>query len=157
MPTRVASTHRIRIAAPLAQCRMLFTPAGEELWVDGWRPHYRVPADGRTEPGMVFTTGSGDEYTVWILTDFEQRSARETYARYARTTPALRTGLVEVRCLGDGGDTTEVEVGYTLTALNEAGERSLAAYEGERYVEMIEGWRREIEARLPGLLAAAIR
>ena len=61
MPQHTSATHRIRIAAPIAQCHRFFTPAGEELWVDGWSPTYAYPPTGTTESGMVFTTGSGEE------------------------------------------------------------------------------------------------
>lgn len=27
--------------------------------------------DGRTEAGMVFTTGSGADFTIWCLADFD--------------------------------------------------------------------------------------
>jgi len=59
MSWRTIGTHTIEIAVPVAQCQRLFTPAGEELWVDGWRPNDVMPSDGRTERGMVFTTGAG--------------------------------------------------------------------------------------------------
>lgn len=150
MSERCTATHTIEIDAPAERCLGFFTPAGEEHWVDGWRPCYLVPDDGRTEPGMVFTTGDGDEHTIWSLVDFDRRSG---YARYARVTPASRTGFVEVRCRPLGDTRTAVEVTYTMTALGEAGRRMLAPYRGEAFVAMIESWRREIQARLPRLLA----
>jgi hypothetical protein len=154
MPERSVASHTISIPAPVDQCQRFFTPAGEELWVDGWRPAYIWPPDGRTEKGMVFTTGCGDDFTIWSLVDFDTASHR---ARYARVTPATRCGFVEVRCTPSGERATTVEVTYTLTALNEAGEQTLAAFSGPAFVAMIEGWRSAIEARLPQLLAATIR
>lgn len=61
MAKRVQVTRRIVVGAPVDQAFMFFTPAGEELWVDGWQPRYVYPGDGRTEAGMVFTTGEGDD------------------------------------------------------------------------------------------------
>ena len=43
--------HRITVDLPVDAAFMLFTPAGEELWVDGWAPRYVHPSDGRTEAG----------------------------------------------------------------------------------------------------------
>lgn len=154
MHRRAKATHTIEIAAASAQCQRFFTPAGEELWVDGWRPTYLVPQDGRTERGMVFTTGAGDEFTVWTLADFDTDAH---YARYVRVTPASRCGFVEVRCAAVTEHLTSVSVTYELTALTAQGEHALDAFEGGAFSAMIEGWRAAIEARLPQLLVAEIR
>ncbi|MFZ5543023.1 MAG: SRPBCC family protein [Pseudomonadota bacterium] len=150
----VQSRHRITVDAPVDKCFMFFTPAGETLWVDGWQPRYLHPADGRTEPGMVFTTGEVADHTIWMLVDFD-RAAH--YSRYARVTPGSRAGFVEVRCRALAAGRTEVEVGYTLTALNEQGAQLLQAFEGERFMQMIDGWAREIAGRLDRLMSADIR
>ncbi|MGM9486945.1 SRPBCC family protein [Ideonella sp. YS5] len=153
MPRHVQASHRIVVDAPVDRCFMFFTPAGEERWVAGWRPDYLHPADGRTEAGMVFTTGQGQEMTIWLLADFDRSAHR---SRYVRCTPGSRTGTVEIRCQALEGDRTEVEVRYTLTALGAEGERPLEAFEGDAFAAMIEGWAREIEARRGELLAAVI-
>lgn len=155
MSKHVRAQHTITIDLPVEQCQKLFTPAGEELWIDEWRPRYHHPADGRTQPGMVFSTGSGDELTVWSLVDYE--SGERHRARYTRVTPALRSGTVEVRCRALAPQRTEVDVRYELTALTPAGENSLQAYEPAPFAEMIEGWRAMIGARLPALATASIR
>ncbi|HEY0856419.1 MAG TPA: SRPBCC family protein [Albitalea sp.] len=147
-------THTITIAAALSTCQRFFSPAGEELWVDGWRPTYLHPADGRTQRGMVFTTGSGDDFTVWGLADFDALSG---YARYSRVTPVSRSAWVEVRCQAAGPQATAVEVTYSMTALTPAGESAIAAMEGGAFAAMIEQWRAAIDARLPQLCAATIR
>jgi hypothetical protein len=100
MAQRLHASHRIVVDAAVDQVFMFFTPPGEELWVDGWKPTYVYPRDGRTESGMVFTTGQGDELTIWTLTDFDREAHR---SRYLRCTPASRTSLVEVRCVALGG------------------------------------------------------
>lgn len=154
MPQHVHASHRIVVDAPIDRCFMFFTPAGETLWVEGWQPTYLHPADGRTEAGMVFTTGQGPDHTVWMLADFDRAAHR---SRYARVTPGSRTGFVEVHCRALEAGRTEVEVAYTLTALSEAGAQALQAFEGERFAQMIDGWSREIAARLDLLLRAEIR
>ena len=148
------ASHTLRIDLPIDQCQRLFTPAGEELWVDGWRPAYLHPKDGRTEPGMVFTTGTGPDFSIWTLADFDTRAH---YARYVRVTPASRAGFVEVRCASVDSASTRVEVTYSLTALNDEGERLLDGFIGEAFVRMIEGWKKSIDARLAMLRDASIR
>lgn len=154
MPKRTNATHRIRLAAPAVQCHRLFTPAGEELWVDGWKPHYLVPDTGETAQGMVFTTGADDDYTIWTLVDFDTTSY---WSRYARVTPALRTGTVDVRCHPVDANTTDVDVSYVLTALSEKGLASLSAFEGAAFAQMIEAWKQSIDKHLPALRTARIR
>lgn len=154
MPTHVQASHRIVIDAPVAQAFMFFTPAGEELWVDGWQPSYLNPPDGRTEAGMVFTTGEGAEHTIWLMADFDREQHR---SRYLRCTPGSRTGTVEVRCRALDATRTEVEVSYALTALSPAGAEVLQAFEGERFAAMIDGWQNEIATRLPMLLTKQVR
>jgi hypothetical protein len=103
---------------------------------------------------MVFTTGQGDELTIWTLADFDRAARR---SRYLRCTPASRTGLVEVHCTALDADRTRVTVGYTMTALDAAGERALEDYEAARFAAMIDGWARAIAARREVLLGARIR
>lgn len=154
MPQHISATHRICIAAPVAQCHRFFTPAGEELWVDGWEPTYIYPKDGRTQGGMIFTTGESDDFTIWNLVDFD---TTRYYSRYARVTPALRTGTVEVRCEAISQDMSGVEITYKLTALTRKGEASLDGFVGEAFAEMIDGWKLSIDQHLRALLNAAIR
>jgi hypothetical protein len=154
MHQRSVASHTIRVQAPIDQCQRFFTPAGEELWVEGWRPTYLIPSDGRTEAGMVFTSGEGETYTIWTLLDFDTEAH---YARYSRVTPATRTGLVEVHCKASADGGTDVAVTYTMTAVNQGGLSSLEAYRGQAFVNMIEDWKQKIDAMLPSLLTASIR
>jgi hypothetical protein len=154
MPVSIVASHTITVPVPVAQCQMLFTAAGEELWIDEWKPRYIEPADGTTQQGMVFTTGRGAELTVWTLVDFDRT---RHYTRFSRVTPALRAGTVEVHCRAARARQTRVSVSYRLTALTAAGEASLAAYAPSAFTQMLESWRERIEQRLPQLHAATIR
>jgi len=153
MHKRSQAAHTIQIAAPIEQCQRFFTPAGEALWIDDWRPNYLWPAGGQTERGMVFTTGAGEAHTIWSLVDFD---TEHHYARYTRVTPSNRSGFVEVQCTSEGNHLTSVCVRYTLTALCASGAEALKNFEGRAFVEMIESWKVLIDAKLPQLLAANI-
>ncbi len=153
MSARIVRTHRITLAAPAHTCQRFFTPAGECLWVAGWQPQYHHPAKGQTETGMVFSTGSGAEYTLWCLVDFDQE---RLYSRYTRVTPGSRSGTVEVQCLALTDQTTEIMVRYTLTALSDAGLEILNALDEAAFADMIMGWQDAINSKLPRLLAAKI-
>lgn len=149
----VVSTHTIHVDAPVDQCQRFFTPAGEELWAEGWRPTYLHPSDGSTQRGMVFTTGHADEHTVWILADY---GTQPHYARYLRVTPASRCAVIEVLCTPVEPSRTSVTVTYSATALHEDAAPSLDAYSGAAFKDMIEAWRFRIEERLPQLLSSWI-
>jgi hypothetical protein len=154
MTQHIRSQHTIRIAAPAHVAFKFFTPAGEEAWVPHWRPRYLYPADGTTQQGQIFTTGEGDGFTIWHVADFDLTACR---VRYVRTTPALRTGFVEVQCVARAGDASDVLVSYELTALTTAGEPTLAAHEGPAFMAMIDGWAGLIAAHLPQLIAMPFR
>ena len=153
MTQHVRSTHRIRLPAPADRAFRFFTPAGESLWVEGWQPRYVRPADGRTQAGMVFLTGSVEAFTLWLLADFDPARRR---SRYIRTTPAWRVGTVEIACEPDGPEACQVDVAYDLTAVSEAGAATLEEFRGDAFARMIEGWGERIRARLPQLLQADI-
>jgi hypothetical protein len=154
MPQRVQSRHTITLPLPVDRAFMLFTPAGEEHWVPGWQPRYLDPSDGTTRAGMVFTTGEGDDYTVWHLADFDREATR---SRYVRATPASRSGFVQVQCRALSPERTEVTVDYDLTALTPGAEATLEAYAGKAFEGMIEDWARRIEACLPTLRTVPLR
>jgi hypothetical protein len=154
MPDHIHSSHRIVIAAPADTAFMFFTPAGEELWVDGWSPRYIRPADGTTREHMVFTTGQAEQFSIWQLATFDRARRRSCYVR---TKPALRTGFVEIACDPLGDNQSEVLVTYTLTALTPEGADSLRAFEGEAFRQMTDGWGDVIASRLPQMVTATIR
>lgn len=154
MTTSIVASHSITIDMPVRQCQMLFTPAGEELWVEGWQPRYMHPRDGSTVQGMVFTTGSCDETTVWFMIEF----TREPYrARYARVTPESRWGFVDVECRPFGEGATQVRVTYELQALNPTAEAVLKGFEPGPFAAMIDDWKRRIDQKLDMLRGARIR
>jgi hypothetical protein len=150
---RLHCRHRIRVEAPVERAFLYFTPDGERHWVEGWAPVYLHPDDGHTEAGMVFTTGAGPEVTVWTLADFDRVAHR---SRYLRCTPASRLAVVEIACRPLDADHTEVDVSYTLTALNAEAEAAMAAF-GAGFKAMIDGWAERIAARRQHLLAVELR
>lgn len=136
----VTAEHSIVVPLSADEAFPLFTPEGERLWIEDWNPHYFYPANGETIVGMVFTTSHGDETTYWTLVDFENAARK---ARYSRVTPGSHSVIVEVKCEATGAEEARVTVRYTLTALSEAGNTTIAAFV-EGYAAMIEDWRTKI-------------
>lgn len=151
MPAQIQNQRRILIAAPADVAFQFFTPAGEQIWIDDWRPRYIHPSDGTTVAGMVFTTGEGPEHTIWQLLDFDPG---RRMSRYARTTPGLRTGTVTVQATALDTQSTEVLVHYDMTALSDAGAASLEQYLDPAFAQALDAWGEKIRRRLPQLLQA---
>jgi hypothetical protein len=118
----------LHVALPPARAAALFTPEGERPWAPGWDPAYPGGRDG-----PVFTTGAGA--TVWLALGG---------LRYARVTPGLQAGIVEVRCDPDGAG-TRARVGYDLTALSAAAD--LEHFDAQ-FADQLREWERRIAATL---------
>lgn len=138
MTHHIVRQHSIEIALPAEEAFPLFTPSGEMDWIADWQPRFIHPADGRTEQGMVFTTGSGAEETFWSCVEW---SPADFSVRYARVTPASRFAHVAVTCEARGSGRTRVDVRYEMTALTPAGEAILDATTPEVFAASIEGWK----------------
>lgn len=153
MSQSLLARHALWVDLPVGQCQMLFTPAGEVLWVDGWQPRYLTPIDGRTQVGMSFLTGDGDDTTVWFMTEFSQHPHR---AAYLRVTPASRWAQVTIECVAEHAQRTRVEVSYHLHAITDQAAPHFAAFAPESFARMIGDWEVAISARLDRLKDAVI-
>ncbi|MBI2566897.1 MAG: SRPBCC family protein [Candidatus Schekmanbacteria bacterium] len=141
----VRRTHEFVLGAEIDSVFHLFTPAGERLWADGWRPVFLYPPTGDTREGMVFTTDHDHEHTIWALVELNPEHHR---VRYVRVTPGSRFGFVEVACMEESADRTLVTVTYEITALTAAGNDYVASFGESEYREMILSWQQDIEAFL---------
>jgi hypothetical protein len=146
--THVARTGTFRLPMAPAAAFPYFSPEGERAWAPGWAPEYLHPADGTPAPGLVFRTRAGGEETLWLLLRYDM-AALET--EYVRVVPGSRMGTVSVRCVPAGGSApaADVHVTYRLTALSEAGRRTLERLTPAAYAAMLEEWRAAITRLLP--------
>lgn len=132
-------TGTLDVALPPAEAFALFTPRGEEEWVDGWQPHFPADPIDDTEPGTVFETHAHGDDTIWVVV------GRETGRRisYARVTPGSRAGTVTVE-LEPTAQGSRVTVGYELTALSDVGQVGLDEF-AATYPEFLRSWETAIE------------
>ncbi len=135
-------TGTLEVALPPAEAFRLFTPRGEEDWVDGWRPHFPSDPVDDTEPGTVFETHAHGDDATWVVI------AREAGRRisYARVTPGTRAGTVSVELEPTVGG-SRVTVGYEMTALSDQGRAELDSF-AEAYPDFLRSWETAIEAWL---------
>ena len=105
-------SHSVRVPLPPERAIHLFTPVGERLWVAHWEPRFPAGEEGDgSAPGTVFLTGD----THWIVVD-----RTPDRVRYARVTPGIRAGTVEVAVRPDGagadGAGAIADVTYAMTS-----------------------------------------
>jgi hypothetical protein len=100
----------------------LFTPVGERLWASHWDPRFPAGEDGDgSAPGTVFLTGD----THWLVDD-----RTPDRVRYARVTPGVRAGTVEVVVRPDG-ERAIADVTYAMTSFAGDDEFDPAIHEWE--------------------------
>ncbi len=141
---RIVSGH-LQCALPASQAIDRFTPEGERTWVPGWDPVYAVGTADES-PGTVYTTTAGDIPTIWLIVEIDRTSHR---AAYARVTPGLHAGMVQVRCEEIAPSRSNVAVSYDMTLLPGADPSALDAYRKDRFAEMMREWEHAVAARLP--------
>jgi hypothetical protein len=132
-------TGRIQVSLPPDEAFRLFTPRGEQVWADGWHPHFPAPSADDAEPGTVFETSAHGQHTIWLVTD-RQPGKRISYAR---VTPGDQAGSVTVS-ISAAGHHSEVEVTYQLTALTGPADHKLSAF-ADGYPAYLQSWQDAIK------------
>jgi hypothetical protein len=103
-------SHSVRVPLAPERAMHLFTPVGERLWVSHWEPQFPAGEHGDgSAPGTVFLTGD----THWVVVD-----RTPDRVRYARVTPGVRAGTVEVALRPDG-EGAVADVTYAMTSFAE--------------------------------------
>jgi len=117
---RFRDTVTITVPLPAEAAMPLFTARGERRWVEGWEPEFPAGEPAEEDEGTVWVTTAGDRSTYWVV------AAKDAdRVRYARTTPGLSAGTVELRVRGSDARETRIDVTYDLTALTEAADAEL--------------------------------
>lgn len=142
--TEVKHLGRFKIQRPVDEVFPLMSPEGEKLWVPGWDYVSRSPGDELRE-NFVFTTRGHDHAAaeaVWVVKRYEPAARR---VAFYKVEPGEKVGLVEVVCREAAPGRTEVEVGYTYTALSESGEAFVASFDDAAYADFLAEWRDLLE------------
>lgn len=120
-------SHSVRVPLPPERAIHLFTPVGERLWVDHWEPRFPAGEEGDgSAPGTVFLSGD----THWVVVD-----RTPDRIRYARVTPGIRAGTVEVAVRPDregaDGEGAIADVTYAMISFAGDDEYDPAIHEWE--------------------------
>jgi hypothetical protein len=133
------------VALPPQDAFVLFTPAGERAWVDGWDPQFPGEVTDDSAPGTVFQTDHGGRRTTWIVARCSPGRAIE----YAQVAMGDRAGLVSVACEPASDGMTTVSVSYDLTALEPEANVDLDAF-AANYPGFLDHWSRSIHHTIDG-------
>jgi hypothetical protein len=142
---RALRTHAFDLPVAQDAAFRFFEPEGERAWAPGWAPRYVYPSNGVAEKGMVFTTGDGDDLTIWIVLGHAPDVGA---VEYARITPGQRLAIVRVHCSGIDKVMTRVTVSYEFTGLSEAGNAYVHSMDEASYRAFIESWSEAIRRAL---------
>ncbi|MEJ2223004.1 MAG: hypothetical protein P8X80_19640 [Desulfobacterales bacterium] len=135
---RVSRNYVQTIRAQPSVVHSLICPVKEAEWLDGWEYDLIFSDSGLAEKGCVFTSRSaGEKDTIWLITKRDD-AACETV--FARITPDSRVAEVTVRAEDGGRQTSRVHITYTITALNEAGNRFIENFTEENFVKDMKFW-----------------
>jgi hypothetical protein len=142
---RAVRSHAFDLPLPMSEAFRFFEPEGERAWAPGWNPAYVYPASGEPGKGMVFTTGEGEEHTIWIVMHYAPATGA---VEYARITPNVRTAIVRVQCSPVDTRNTRVTVSYEYTGLSEAGNAYVRTMDEAAYRAFIDSWGETIRGTL---------
>ena len=142
-------TKTFEMAVPVAALFPLFSPEGEKRWVPGW-DYENVMGSTLLCEDYVFLTKTHDHRggdAIWIVKRYDPDvCVVELY----KIEPDVKVGVVKVACTELGAERTEVEATYTYTALSEAGEDFISAFDEDAYDTFIGEWQTLLSAYFSG-------
>ncbi len=133
----ISKTGSFELDRPPKKALPLFSGPGEKIWIDHWDPTF-LNGDG-FERGNVFITNNHGHKTHWLVVEYDTKALR---AVYARVTPDVDMGTVEVQLVSNGKGGSIVNVTYQLTSLSQKGSHILQKnYSQDKYDHMMQDWR----------------
>jgi hypothetical protein len=125
---QITRTMTLQLAADADRAFPLFGPVRESEWSPDWQPAFVVPAPGaQSAAGAVFTSGGTDSPVVWVMTDYDP-AAR--IVRYVHTLQGHAVTQLWIEVREGSGHTSQADVTYRITALNDAGREFVTHFAG---------------------------
>jgi hypothetical protein len=138
----------IVLNAPVSDVFPLFSPAGEEKWVEGWKPEILFPSGIDWAEGMVFRTSSSGQEEIWVVAELDNEAHRVVYYR---TEPGRLVARIEVRCRPLEAKRTETTTVYTYVGLSVAGNAYIAEWTDAAYLSKMQRWQHTINEYLQAI------
>lgn len=118
---RMSKTFTIDIKAPVDQVFPLLCPVRELEWVDGWTCDMIYSESGFAEKGCTWKNCSmkEDKESLWVITGYEKNKFLEFHV----IVPDEFVFVLSMTLSKNDPETTIIEVGHTVTSINEEGVR----------------------------------
>jgi hypothetical protein len=125
---RLHRTHQVAVQAPVDTIFPLACPVEEYRWIHGWRCEMIYSEGGKNENNCIFSEemsapalfpAAGLGATTWYTTLWDTQAHRVHFVLIT----SLSVAKFEIEMLAQGDGTTLVQWDFTLTALNEEGNR----------------------------------
>ncbi|WP_028022035.1 hypothetical protein [Enterovibrio calviensis] len=129
----VSRTHKIIVDFPLHQAARLFTAQGEVLWTPNWLP-ILIKGDG-FHTGDTFLNAS-DNNTIFVVTDYNEQNGHIGYVRVAE---GVSVATIDIN-IDSKGESSSVEITYTMTALNKEANDSVAKLTDDAFKQEMLNW-----------------
>lgn len=135
-PKRIEHTYTQRLNGTPDQVFPLLCPVREADWIDGWMPNLVLSESGYCEKDCVFTTGSGDDFAVWVVVE---RDPDLYWVEMLKIIPAFVLSRLSIQ-LRAVGSKSEADVTYRYTSLSGRGHQFIEEHDDEAYRAFIEDW-----------------
>ena len=135
-PVRVTRTFTQRLVAEPAAVFPLLCPVREADWIEGWDPGIVISTAGVAERDCVFTTRADATDAIWYITRHEPAAG---FVEMLKITPLVTACRLTIQLRPAAGG-CEANVTYSHTSLGEAGDRFVAAFTEDAYVQAMRQW-----------------
>ncbi len=131
-------THQIVLNGEPDEVFPLFGPVREADWAAGWEPEVIAGDAVQPERGCVFRTNDNERgETIWLLAQLDPSKRR---IGYVRTTPRSDLAEIIIEVRPDSPGQSQAQITYRVTGLSDKGNRYVAQFTQERYVEWLNEW-----------------
>lgn len=139
-PERATHTYTQHLHASPELVFPLLCPVRECDWVNGWVPGLVITASGIAERDCVFTTGSGPDEAVWVVSAYDPPQ----HIEFFKFTAGHSVCRITIDLRVDGSAGTAAEITYAYTAIAERGAAYVREFTADFYVRFMRAWESEL-------------
>jgi hypothetical protein len=143
-PNRVTRSYTQHLLAGVEHVFPLLCPVREADWIEGWDPLLVISESGVAEPDCVFVTAGEPTDDIWYVTRHD-RAAGDI--EMIKVTPGVTACRLSIK-LADAGPGCTATITYSHTSLGPAGDRFVAGFTKEFYLQFMRDWEQRINRYL---------
>lgn len=135
-PNRVTRTYTQHLSGTPAQIFPLLCPTREAEWIEGWDPLLVISDSGVAEADCVFVTAATPHDAVWFISRHEPEHG---FIEMLKLTPEVTVCRLRIQ-LSPAAAGTDATVTYSHTSLGPEGDRFVAEFSEQFYVQFMRDW-----------------